>query len=50
VELVVVGIVDLVLILAMFNPGIVQSIFTSMPMTVTELSATVTMATSWGGA
>jgi hypothetical protein len=50
VELVAVGIVDLVLIVAMFHPGIVRSIFTSMPMTVTELSATVTTATSWGGA
>ena len=50
VELVAVGIVDLVLIVAMFHPGIVRSIFTSMPMTVTELSATVTTATTWGGA
>ena len=50
VELVAVGIVDLVLIVALFHPGIVRSIFTSMPMTVTELSATVTTATSWGGA
>ncbi len=50
VELVAVGIVDLILIVAMFHPGIVRSIFTSMPMTVTELSATVTTATSWGGA
>jgi hypothetical protein len=50
VELVAVGIVDLVLIVAMFHPVIVRSIFTSMPMTVTELSATVTAATSWDGA
>jgi hypothetical protein len=50
VELVAVGIVDLVLILAIFHPGIMRSIFTSMPMTVTELSATVTTATTWGGA
>ena len=50
VELVAVGIVDLVLILAIFHPAFVRSIFTSMPMTVTELSATVTTATSWGGA
>jgi len=49
-ELVAVGIADLVLILAMFHPGIVRSIFTSMPMTITELSAAVTTATSWGGA
>jgi hypothetical protein len=50
VQLVVVGIVDLVLILAIFHPGIVRSIFTSLPMTITVLSATVTTATSWGGA
>ena len=50
VQLVAVGIVDLVLIVAMFHPGIVRSLFTSMPMTVTELSATVTTATIWGGA
>jgi hypothetical protein len=49
-ELVAVGIADLVLILAIFHPGIVRSIFTSMPMTITELSAAVTTATSWGGA
>ena len=49
VELVAVGIVDLVLIVAIFHPGIVRSIFTSMPMTVTELSATHTTATSWSG-
>jgi hypothetical protein len=50
VQLAFVGIVDLALIVAMFHPGIVRSIFTSMPMTITVLSATVTMATSWGGA
>jgi len=50
VELVAVCIVDLVLIVALFHPGIVRSIFTSMPMTVTELSPTHTTATSWGGA
>jgi hypothetical protein len=50
VELVAVCIVDLVLIVAMFHPGIVRSIFTSLPMTITVLSATVTTATSWGGA
>ncbi len=50
VKLMAVGIVDLVLIVAMFHPGIVRNIFTSMPMTITELSATVTTATSWGGA
>ena len=49
VELVAVCIVDLVLIVALFHPGIVRSIFTSMPMTVTELSAVVTTATSWSG-
>ena len=43
-----VGIVDLVLIVAMFHPGIERSIFTSMPMTITDLTATVT--TSGGGA
>ena len=50
VQLAFVGIVDLVLIVAMFHPGIVRSIFTSLSMTVTQLSATVTTATSWGGA
>ena len=50
VELVAVGIVDLILIVAMFHPGIVRSIFMSMPVTITVLSATVTTATSWGGA
>ena len=50
VELVAVGIVDLVLIVAMFHPGIVRSIVTSMPMTATVRSATLTTATSGGGA
>ena len=50
VQLVAVGIVDLVLIVAMFHTGIVRSIFTSMPMTITVLSATATTAPSWGGA
>jgi len=50
VELVAVGIVDLILILAMFHPGIVRNIFTSMPMTMTVLTPTLTMATNWGGA
>jgi hypothetical protein len=50
VELVAVGIVDLVLIVAMFHPAFVRSIFTSMPKTITETTATLTTATSWGGA
>ena len=50
VQLAFVGIVDLVLIVAMFHPGIVRSIFTSMPMTNTVRSATLTTAMSWGGA
>jgi hypothetical protein len=50
VQLALVGIVDLVLIVAMFHPAIVCSIFTSMPMTITVLSATATTAPSWGGA
>jgi len=50
VQLAFVGVVDLVLILAIFHPGIVRSIFTSMPMTITELTATVTTVTSGGGA
>jgi len=50
VQLAFVGIVDLVLIVAMFHPGIVRSIFTSMPMTNTVRTATLTTATSWGGA
>jgi len=50
VRLAFVGVVDLVLIVAMFHPGIVRSIFTSMPMTITVRSATLTTATSWGGA
>jgi len=50
VQLAFVGVVDLVLIVAMFHPGIVRSVFTSMPMTATELTATLTAATSWGGA
>jgi hypothetical protein len=49
VQLAFAVIVDLVLIVAIFHPGIVRSIFTSMPMTVTELSAVVTTATSWSG-
>jgi len=50
VQLTLVGIVDVVLIVAIFHPGIVRSIFTSMPMTITVLSATATTAPSWGGA
>ena len=50
VQLAFVGIVDLVLIVAMFHPGIVRSIFTSMPMAATVRTATVTTATSGGGA
>ena len=50
IQLAFVGIVDLVLIVAMFHPGIVRSIFTSMPMTATVRTATFTTATSWGGA
>ena len=49
VELVLVGIVDLVLIVAMFHPGIVRNIFTSMPMTITVLTPTLTSATTWSG-
>ena len=49
VELVAVGIVDLVLIVAMFHPVFVRSIFTSMPMTITVPTATHTTATSWSG-
>jgi len=49
VEMVAVGIVDLVLIVAMFHPAIVRSIFTSMPMTITQLTPTLRTATSWGG-
>ena len=48
VELATVGVVDLVLILAMFHPGIVRGIFTSMPTAATLRSAMVTM--SGGGA
>jgi hypothetical protein len=50
VQLAFVGLVDLVLIVAMFHPAIVRSIFTAMPMTITVITATVTTATSWGGA
>jgi len=50
VELVAVCIVDLVLIVAMFHPGIVRSIFTSLPMTITVPTANLTTETSWGGA
>ncbi len=50
VQLAFVGLVDLVLIVAMFHPGIVRGIFTSMPMPITVLTATVATATSWGGA
>jgi hypothetical protein len=50
VELVAVGIVDLVLIVAMFHPGIVRSIFTSLPMTITVPTAMLKTATSWSGA
>jgi hypothetical protein len=45
VELVAVCIVDLILIVALFYPGIVRSIFTSMQMTIPVLTAT-----SGGGA
>jgi len=48
VQLAFVSLVDLVLIVAIFHPGIVRSIFTSMPMTATVRSATLTMATSGG--
>ena len=50
VQLAFVGLVDLVLIVAMFHPAIVRSIFTAMPMTITVITATLTTATSWGGA
>ena len=50
VQLAFVGIVDLVLIVAMFHPAIVRSIFTSMPMTITVPTAMLTPATGWGGA
>ena len=50
VELVAVGVVDLVLIVAMFHPAITRSVFASIPMTATELSATLTTATSGGAA
>ena len=50
VQLALVGITDLVLIVAMFHPAITRNIFTSMPMTITELSAALTTAASWGGA
>jgi len=50
VQLVVVGTIDLVLIVAMFHPGIVRSIVTSMPMTATELTAPISTVTSWGAA
>jgi len=50
VQLAFVGIVDLVLIVAMFHPAIVRSFFTSMPMTVTVPTTTLTTATSGGGA
>jgi hypothetical protein len=46
VELVAVCIVDLVLIVALFHPGIVRSIFTSMPMTIPVFTATFTIAMS----
>jgi len=50
VELVAVGIVDLVLILAMFHPAITRSFFASMPMTAKLLAKTISTATSGGGA
>jgi hypothetical protein len=50
VQLAFVGIVDLVLIVAMFHPAITRSIFTSMSMTITVLTATVTTPPNWGGA
>jgi len=49
VQLAFVGIVDLVLIVAIFHPAIVRSIFTSMPMTINVPTAMIS-ATSWGGA
>ena len=45
-ELVAVCIVDLVLIVAIFHPAIVRNIFTSMPMTIPVLTATLTTAMS----
>jgi hypothetical protein len=50
VELVAVGVVDLVLIVAMFHPAITRSFFASVPMTATVPTATITAATSGGGA
>ena len=50
VQLAVVGIVDLVLILAMFHPAITRSFFASMPMTATVPTATMSTATGGGGA
>jgi hypothetical protein len=49
VQLAFVGIVDVVLIVAMFHPGIIRSIFTSLSMTITVLTPTLTTATSWSG-
>jgi hypothetical protein len=49
-ELVAVGVVDLVLILAMFHPALTRSIFASMPTTITVPTATISTATSGGGA
>jgi hypothetical protein len=50
VELAAVGVVDLVLILAMFHPAVTRSLFASIPMTATVLTATISTATSGGAA
>ena len=50
VQLVAVGTIDLVLIVEMFHPATVRGIFTSMPMTITDLTATISSVTSWGAA
>ena len=49
-QLAAVGVIDLVLILAMFHPAITRSFFASVPMTATVITATITTATSGGGA
>ena len=50
VQLALVGITDLVLIVAMFHPAITRSFFASMPMTISVPTATISTATSGGGA
>ncbi len=49
-QLAVVGVIDLVLILAMLHPSLTRSLLASMPMATTVPTATISPTTSGGKA